>query len=229
MVKRINMSQLRSRLRQLEQKQKRAVDNHNRAVRKYNADVRRQKQEINRAIDNYNRDARAHNAKERENRRRIQTSLSRLKSQATSPSLRAFSSSVQALHRSYVQFEQRSARAQVTSEYQKFLDLAERETANSLDVLGALSEGPFDADSAVTAESLRDNAIGSELSEISADLDGRWRGAIFALDPRNPDAARHFCTSVREIFTQILEITAPDVDVIRRKLNRTGCPGGSIS
>lgn len=216
MVKRINISQLRSRLRQIEQKRKRAIDEHNRGVRKYNADVRRRRQDVNRAIDKHNREARAHNARVRENRRRIQSALSRLKSQATSPSLRTFSSSVQALHRSYVQFEQRSARAAITPEHQRFLDLAERETANSLDVLGALSEGPFEADSAVTPESLRDNEIGSELSAISMDLDGRWRGALFALDPRNPDAARHFCTSVREILTQILDITAPDADVINQ-------------
>jgi hypothetical protein len=45
---------------------------------------------------------------------------------------------------------------------------------------------------------------------ISEDLDARWRGALFALNPANPDAARHFCASSREIFAQILDIKAPD-------------------
>lgn len=45
-------------------------------------------------------------------------------------------------------------------------------------------------------------------------MDDRWRGAVFSLNPRNPDAARHFCTSAREVFTQILDISAPDQDVI---------------
>ncbi|MFZ4440298.1 MAG: hypothetical protein ACOYOS_17880 [Syntrophales bacterium] len=52
------------------------------------------------------------------------------------------------------------------------------------------------------------------MRRISNDLDDRWRGAVFALNPRNPDAARHFCTSAREIMTQILETKAPDTVVI---------------
>ena len=50
---------------------------------------------------------------------------------------------------------------------------------------------------------------------ISPDLDSRWKGALYALNPRNPDAARHFCASTREIFTQALDIGAPDSEVIR--------------
>lgn len=33
---------------------------------------------------------------------------------------------------------------------------------------------------------------------------------MFSLNPANPDATRHFCTSAREIFTEAIEITAPD-------------------
>jgi Predicted pPIWI-associating nuclease len=40
-------------------------------------------------------------------------------------------------------------------------------------------------------------------------------GALFALNPPNPDAARHFCTSAREVLTSILDIAAPDSMVIR--------------
>ncbi len=53
-----------------------------------------------------------------------------------------------------------------------------------------------------------------QLRLISPDLDDRWRGAVFSLDSRNPDAARHFCTSARELITQILEIKAPDQQVL---------------
>jgi hypothetical protein len=34
------------------------------------------------------------------------------------------------------------------------------------------------------------------------------------LNPLNPDAGRHFCTSVREIFTEVLDVKAPDSFVI---------------
>ena len=47
-------------------------------------------------------------------------------------------------------------------------------------------------------------------------MDSRWKGALFSLSPRNPDASRHFCTSAREIFVQILDHFAPDDRVLSR-------------
>ena len=41
---------------------------------------------------------------------------------------------------------------------------------------------------------------------------GRDR-ALYSLSPENPDAARHFCTSTREIVNGILEVSAPDGSV----------------
>ena len=49
----------------------------------------------------------------------------------------------------------------------------------------------------------------------------RWAGAIFALNPHNPDAARHFCSSSREILAEILNSEAPDEEVLARLPN---CP-----
>ena len=75
--------------------------------------------------------------------------------------------------------------------------LTERETANSLEALTvALGDDLESQDQ----DPLEETAITNELESIDADLDSRWRGALFALSPRNPDAARDFCTSVREIF-----------------------------
>ena len=45
-------------------------------------------------------------------------------------------------------------------------------------------------------------------------MQDRWSGAIFALNPRNPDAARHFCSSAKEILAGILNAEAPDADVL---------------
>ena len=96
------------------------------------------------------------------------------------------------------------------------MDLSGRETSNSLGVANSLLG---DEDPSLTEGDLGSTTVIAELQEISPDLDSRWRGAVFSLSPRNPDAARHFCTSAREIFTQILEITAPDKDVLRANPN----------
>jgi hypothetical protein len=130
--------------RELERKQRQAIDKYNQEVRRYNENVRR-------AVDSYNREARV-------------------------------------------------------------LDLSEREAANSVDVASTLLGSPPDVE--VSSYGLEDAQLTNELRRISEDLDDRWRGAIFALNPRNPDAARHFCTSAREIMTQILETKAPDDVVI---------------
>ncbi len=51
------------------------------------------------------------------------------------------------------------------------------------------------------------------LQSISGELGDRWRGALFSLSPQNPDAARHFCTSAREIIARILDAKAADTAV----------------
>lgn len=62
-------------------------------------------------------------------------------------------------------------------------------------------------------DELENSSLTDELRKISPDLHLRWQGAVYALNPRNPDAARHFCTSAREIVTQILDTHAPDAKV----------------
>ncbi|MCD0462390.1 pPIWI-associating nuclease domain-containing protein [Roseiconus lacunae] len=118
---------------------------------------------------------------------------------------------MQTLHDAYTRLENLSETNQIGPEYNRFVDLAERETANSVDIahrlLGTEPDGEDDADN------LQDAALGDRLRKISPELDDRWQGAVFSLSPKNPDAARHFCTSVRELFTQILDTTAPDADV----------------
>jgi hypothetical protein len=91
------------------------------------------------------------------------------------------------------------------------LDLSGQETANSVEVVNSLSgQSDLSTDDFQALE----NNLGNELIAVSPDLDSRWKGALFALNPRNPDAARHFCSSTREIFTQVLEIGAPDQQVV---------------
>ncbi|MDF1804007.1 hypothetical protein [Thalassovita sp.] len=84
------------------------------------------------------------------------------------------------------------------------------EAANTASVMNVL-EG--EAPENETDDAPPTSAIGHILDAISQDVHDRWHGALFALSPQNPDAARHFCTSARELLTEILERFGPDDEV----------------
>ena len=192
MARRISSSQLKSKLHQIERQ---AQNNLSRAIQKYNQEVR------------------AYNSRVRANRQRVLSEFSKLNRQSTtSTRYVVFRTSVNTLHRVYVNLEDQIGNLSLSSQHDELLDLSEKENANSIELMNALlGDENHGQDS---EESLRNTNIGNELKNISGDLDNRWRGAIFALDVRNPDAARHFCASSREIFTQILETGAPDESVL---------------
>jgi hypothetical protein len=50
------------------------------------------------------------------------------------------------------------------------------------------------------------------LPRLDADLPIMWHGAIQSLKSKNPDKIRHFITSLRELFTHVLHLMAPDND-----------------
>lgn len=194
MVRKISSSQFKSKLRQVASKQKQAINKYNQAVRKLDRDIR------------------AYNSRVRANRQRLNRELAKLKRQSTSTTrYTVFRTSVTTLHTTYVNLEERSSSVSFGPQYDALLDLAEKEDANNLEVMNALLSD--DTEMGEDSEVLHSTTITNELNIISGELNDRWRGAIFALSPRNPDASRHFCTSAREIFTQILEIMAPDSKV----------------
>jgi len=90
-------------------------------------------------------------------------------------------------------------------------DLAERDTANSVVLLNSLLGDSVGHP--VAAEELTRTKISAALEGYSEDLRDRWNGALFALNPNNPDAARHFCISAREIAAGIIDTEAPDAEV----------------
>ena len=73
MTRHYNASQYRSKLRQIEQKQKRAISDMNRIINNYNRDVKK-------AINNYNSAVRKHNSNVRHNRQIINSELRKLNS-----------------------------------------------------------------------------------------------------------------------------------------------------
>lgn len=206
MARRYSPSQIRSMNRQAESKRRQAIN-------KYNQDVRKHNQAVRTAVNKYNQAVRTYNSRVRAHRQRVRAELSRLSRQKTTVRFTLYRTSVNSLYQSYEQLERRADSDELGSEYNRVLDLSEREIANSLAVANRLDDGGATADEEV--EPLEDAQLLNKLRTFSPDLDDRWHGAVFALNAKNPDAARHFCTSAREIITQILELQAPDERVLQ--------------
>lgn len=204
MVRKVTPSQLKNMIRQAQNKQKQAIN-------KYNQEVRRHNQKVKQAADKYNQEARNYNARVRTYRQKVKNELSKLSRQPASSSYVVFRTSVTTLHESYSRLEHRAETQQLGPCYDHVLDLSEREASNNLEVMNALLGN--EPDSQQPNEEQMQSSLSNELRNISVDLDDRWQGAVFSLNPRNPDAARHFCTSAREVITQILELKAPDTEV----------------
>jgi hypothetical protein len=206
MGKRITPSQFRSKLRQLESKQRQAVQ-------KYNQEVRQHNQKVKKAVDQYNREARQYNSRVRSHRQKVLSELRRLQSSSTTVRYQGLRTSTITLHERYSSLESSEQDLAGSDFGPSFLDLSERENANSLGVSNALESD--DEDSAQSDPALLGRSeVSLQLKAISPELENRWRGALFSLSPDNPDAARHFCTSAREVFVQILDLHAPDGEVL---------------
>lgn len=183
----------------------------NSQIRKYNRELKREVDRVNahnrRAVNNYNRQVRAHNARVRSNRAKLQRELNRLNSRpATTTVYVTTRASTQVLQRSFERIEYADQIGSWQSDDELF-EMLEGETANSVSLLNVLEEGPV-AGVEVNPD-LQKTSLTIELQELNEDLDHRWRGALYALNPDNPDAARHFCTSSREILVEILNQYAP--------------------
>lgn len=203
MVRRVSISQYNSMIRQAQARQREAIRKYNNAANQYN-------RELKRAVDNYNREARAHNARVRANRQRLATAISRLENEARKPTRVNYTVRSATVYSSYERLERRSEQGFYGDQFNDVLDLAEREAANSVELETALNTEPTDLDDEPTL--IADPTLLNHLGGLQPDLADRWRGALYALSPKNPDAARHFCTSTREIFSRIFDLSAPDHD-----------------
>ncbi|NPV89215.1 MAG: hypothetical protein HPY50_00380 [Firmicutes bacterium] len=209
MARKINASQFKSKMQQLQNKQKQAIRNYNNAVNDYN-------RKLKTAVNKYNQAVRTHNANVRRNRTIINNQLRQLQSTTTTTRIQYnYRISSLAMNNSYNNVIGISDYLENLSPQQEFIyDLIEQEHANNLATANAILD-----DKEPEFFSEHDLAIGNQLAAISEDLDARWKGAVFSLNPANPDATRHFCTSAREIFTEAIEITAPDSAVFAANPN----------
>lgn len=204
MVIRITPGELQRRMREAQRKQKQAIDKYNQAVRQHNQKVRQ-------ATNAYNQQVATRNARVRSNHQRLKNELARLSRQPTTTYLVTYRTSVHRVTTAYEHLESRAVH--YDNRFNSLLDLSEREAANNVGVLNSLLGTEGEADHANDADDIEHPDLLPELRSISEDLVARWQGAVFSLNPKNPDAARHFCTSAREIITSVLEIKAPDADV----------------
>jgi len=215
MVRKVTPAQFRSQMQRSQQQRRQAINNLKSSIRKYNQ-----------AVTNYNGAARQHIVRVRANRERLQRELARLSTTTRTTTRVTFRTSVVTVQEAYLRVED-AAKADGWAGDNTLLDLIEGEAANTAATWNALHGQPTDEPS--VDHGLSDTRITDELSAIDPDFDARWRGALFALNPANPDAARHFCTSSRELIDRILVRTAPD-DVVRTDLpNYKPTPNGGVS
>lgn len=223
MPRRMTPSQYNSMIRQAQSKHRQAVNKYNQEIKrvnreidKHNSAVKRQHQEQKRAIDNYNREARAHNARVRANRQRYNSAISKVNNALRSSSTSRYVTSARSLNTSYTKLETRSDQGEFGEHFNEVLDFAENEAANSAELSNLMATTGEDTIAPDNTEFTPNEELLNKLKTIDDDFPGRWSGGLFALNPKNPDAARHFCTSAREIFTRIFHIKAPDTLVLEK-------------
>ena len=207
---------------------KQMIEKHNREVRRHNAEVKRKVDNYNRqvkkvnterkrAIDNYNRDVRQFNAERERNRQKLNQAIRKYNSSVRTTKITTtyyYQESVERLGSRYNELENFNNRNATLSESNEELyrSYPTQEANNSVQLFNSLN-GIDDGDY-IDPEELQHTFLEEKLDTVSTDLGKRWKGALFSLNPQNPDAGRHFCTSVREVFTQILDNKAPDDNVL---------------
>lgn len=178
-------------------------------MRSAQSQLRRDLNKYKSAVNQYNRAVRQYNSQVSRNRARINSELHKLSSTHSTK----YTVSVRTLNTAYQQVSTHYDNLESPTPFEDlFYSSVEQENANSIATANTLDDQPTDT----SDESLSDTQIADHLEYFSADLDKRWRGALFSLNPANPDAARHFCTSSREIFTDLIELKAADKDVLSK-------------
>ncbi len=215
MAKKVSVSEYNRLLRQYNQKAKqhnqrvkRQIDNYNREVKKVNAANKK-------AVDDYNRAARQYNAEQLRRKQQYDMAVRRLTSTPQTTQIhyrttKIYTSSTD-LYQSYDRLlhDVESSSTNLTNN-DLYTRYPQQETTNSTELCNALN-GYYSQD--ISSDFLGQSKIEVSLSSVSHDLSNRWKGALFSLNHNNPDASRHFCSSVREILSELINIKAPDKDV----------------
>ncbi len=211
MARKVTPAQYKAMIDKYNREVKRHNQKVNQEINKYNQEVKKHNSERKRQIDNYNREVRKVNAQREKNRHQLNQAIRKFNNSRTVTTTTVYyRESVQRLENDYIRLENRNDNYSNYSEHQEDLikNYPAQEANNSVQLFNSLNgidEGDY-----IDPSELQKTYIEEQLNRLSVDMGSRWRGALFSLNPENPDAGRHFCTSVREVYTQILEIKAPD-------------------
>lgn len=198
MTKSFNLSSFKSQVRQAQRQAERQMQSEiNKATRKLESDI--------------NRELRKYNSNVQRNQQIVMRELNKLSSHSSVQT--KYTISLKSMHQHYMDIGNVYRDTYITPEQEYILELIEREQANGLITANVVGNEDFSEENTDNVE------IGNKLQVVSEDLNNRWKGAVFALSPQNPDAARHFCTSAREIFTEFIELKAPDTQVFKYNPN----------
>lgn len=188
MAKSFNMSQFRNQMNKIQREAKKAEMQF--------------KQEIN----NYNKAVRQYNSNVRNNKNKILRELNRMKSKYTINT--NYYVTTKLVHNFYIKVSNSYDNGLVEED---IFNAIENEDANNLELSNVVLNNDEVENSDVD---LDESNISAKLIKISTDLNDRWKGALFSLNPNNPEAARHFCTSTREILKVLIDDRIKDKDVI---------------
>lgn len=224
MVRRVTPAEYKRLVEQHNRKIKNQINDFNRAEKKrvddYNRKVKEYNQNVNRSINEYNQQIRQYNSSQRTKRDQLKSAIQKF-NQASNNTI--YSNSI-ILKKSTTLLEERYSALSNYTETNELnnsspilIDYPIQETSNSLQLYNSISG--YDIGEHIAPSELQRTVVENSLFQISNELGKRWGGAIYSLNPQNPDAARHFCTSVREIFIQLIDIKAPDEDVIQLNPN----------
>lgn len=213
MVRRMTPAQIKAAVSKAQRQQKQAIDKYNREARLYNSAAKKATNDYNREVRAHNAKARSHNSKVENQRRRLEQETRRLQSRPASTAFVTYRTSVETLTRTYTSAEEKLNGKSVTPAERELVDRGSEEAANSVYLLNAM-DGDGSSDDDPSEDELRGPSMQAELAKFGQDLVDRWSGALFSLSPRNPDAARHFCTSAREVLIAMIDHAAPDAGVV---------------
>jgi hypothetical protein len=190
----------------------------NRNINDYNREAKRVNNENKRHIDNYNNQVRQFNNAQRQNLAKAIQKFNQPNIVTYTTKTTIYRTSVQTVENRYYVLENHNRQNNIESS-EILVDYPTQETNNSVQLFNSITDK--DQGDYINPDTLQLTEIEEKLYGVSSELGKRWAGAIYSLNPDNPDASRHFCTSVREIFMQLLNLKAPDDKVLLRFPNCT--------
>lgn len=175
-------------------------------MNKIQRESRRAQQQLKNSVNNYNRAVRQYNTNVRNYKNKIQRELNRLNANYSIES--HYYISTRLVHETYTKVIDLYGNGAVD---ERLFNAIENENANNLELSNVVLNNEEVENPDVNID---ESNISLKLIKISEDLDSRWKGALFSLNPSNPEAARHFCTSTREILKVLIDDGIKDNEVV---------------